>query len=184
MSINGFRFLNKAASFLVAVLVMPLFYLSAQNADVPKREFRGAWLHVIGQTQWMNKTAGQQRVYIADLLDKLQQAGCNAVIFQVRPSADAMYQSTLEPWTSWMAGKRGKAPNEPDWDPLQYFIEQAHARGMELHAWLNPYRVVSNPKETLPPIILQTSIPRDFSNITVKLFLTPPIRKTEIGYAP
>ena len=76
--------------------------------------------------------------YIQDQLNKLQAAGCNAVIFQVRPTADAMYKSDLEPWTAWLTGKRGKAP-DPLWDPMEYAIEEAHKRGMEFHAWLNPY---------------------------------------------
>lgn len=118
----------------------------AQN---PKREFRGAWLHVIGQTQWQNKTPAQQREYISKQFDLLEQAGCNAVIFQVRPTADALYKSKYEPWSAWLTGQRGKAPSE-DWDPLEYAVNEAHRRGMELHAWLNPYRVTSNAKEVLP----------------------------------
>lgn len=122
---------------------------TAQTFDNPKREFRGAWLHVIGQSQWMNKNTTQQKAYIRDQFDKLQAAGCNAVIFQVRPTADALYKSELEPWSYWLTGGRGRAPKE-DWDPMQYAIEEAHKRGMEFHAWLNPYRVTSNAKETLP----------------------------------
>ena len=90
----------------------------------PKREFRGAWLHVIGRTQWQGKTTEQAKRYIDDQFRKLQDAGCNAVIFQVRPTADAMYKSELEPWTAWLTGKRGKAPS-PEWDPMEYAIEQA-----------------------------------------------------------
>ena len=81
----------------------------------PKREFRGAWLHVIGQTQWQNKSTEQAKAYIREQLDKLHEAGCNAVIFQVRPTADALYKSELEPWSAWLTGKRGKAPS-PMWD--------------------------------------------------------------------
>lgn len=121
----------------------------AAVAQNPKREFRGAWLHVIGQSQWMNKSTEQAKAYIRDQFDKLKDAGCNAVIFQVRPTADAMYKSDLEPWTYWLTGKRGKAPS-PMWDPMEYAIEEAHKRGMEFHAWLNPYRVTSTAKEVLP----------------------------------
>lgn len=128
------------------ILVLTALPLFAQN---PKREFRGAWLHVIGQSQWMDKTPANQRKYIDEQFQKLQDAGCNAVIFQVRPMADALYKSDLEPWSQWLTGKRGKAPSE-DWDPMQYAIEQAHKRGMEFHAWLNPYRVTSTAKEVLP----------------------------------
>lgn len=115
----------------------------------PKREFRGAWLHVIGQTQWQNKTPLQAQAYIIDQFDCLQSAGVNAVIFQVRPMADAVYKSDLEPWSAWLTGKRGKAP-DPLWDPMEFAIREAHRRGMEFHAWLNPYRVTSTAKEVLP----------------------------------
>ncbi len=136
--------MKKTLTFLLAALMAVT--VLAQN---PKREFRGAWLHVIGQSQWQNKTTEQAKAYIRDQFDKLQDAGCNAVIFQVRPTADAVYKSDLEPWSAWLTGKRGKAPS-PRWDPMEYAIEEAHKRGMEFHAWLNPYRVTSTAKEVLP----------------------------------
>ncbi len=136
--------MKKAIMILAAALCF-----AAAFATNPKREFRGAWLHVIGQSQWQNKTTAQAKAYIRDQFDKLQDAGCNAVIFQVRPTADAVYKSELEPWSAWLTGKRGKAPN-PMWDPMEYAIEEAHKRGMEFHAWLNPYRVTSTAKEVLP----------------------------------
>lgn len=118
-------------------------------AGNPKREFRGAWMHIIGQKQYAEKTPAQTQEYLIDQLDKLQQAGCNAIIWQIRPQADAGYPSTLEPWSRWMTGETGKAP-DPLWDPLQFMIEQTHQRGMELHAWINPYRVTSSKDEELP----------------------------------
>lgn len=138
----------------------------------PKREFRGAWLHVIGQSQWMNKTPAQQKAYIVDQFQKLQDAGCNAVIFQVRPTADALYKSDLEPWSSWLTGKRGKAPSE-DWDPMEFAIEEAHKRGMEFHAWLNPYRVTSNAKETLPASHAANKEPHRFVKFNGQTFFDP-----------
>lgn len=132
----------------VAIIIL-LATLQLHAIENPKREFRGAWLHVIGQTQWQNKSTSQAKAYICDQLDKLQSAGCNAVIFQVRPTADAVYKSELEPWSAWLTGQRGKAP-DPVWDPMEYAIREAHNRGMEFHAWLNPYRVTSTAKEVLP----------------------------------
>lgn len=136
--------------------VLALAIVTGVSADAyslsysnPKREFRGAWLHVIGQTQYQNKTTDACKAYIIDQLDRLQAAGCNAVIFQVRPTADALYRSELEPWSAWLTGKRGRAPH-PMWDPLEFTVSEAHRRGMELHAWLNPYRVTSSAKEVLP----------------------------------
>lgn len=119
------------------------------NQPNPKREFRGAWLHVIGQSQWQDMGTTKAKKYIQDQFDRLQAAGCNAVIFQVRPTADALYKSDLEPWSAWLTGKRGRAP-QPEWDPLEFALQEAHNRGMEFHAWLNPYRVTSSSKEVLP----------------------------------
>lgn len=135
---------------IVAAILLTIGSMAPGHAsDNPKREFRGAWLHVIGQSQWQNKSTEQAKAYIRDQFQKLQDAGCNAVIFQVRPMADAVYKSELEPWSAWLTGKRGKAPS-PMWDPMEYAIEEAHKRGMEFHAWLNPYRVTSTAKEILP----------------------------------
>lgn len=138
----------------------------------PKREFRGAWLHVIGQTQWQNKSTAEAKKYIDDQFQKLLDAGCNAVIFQVRPTADAMYKSEIEPWTSWLTGTRGKAP-VPEWDPMEYAIERAHERGMEFHAWLNPYRVTSTPKEILPADHLSKREPHRFVKFNGQTFFDP-----------
>ena len=141
----------------------------AQN---PKREFRGAWLHVIGQSQWQNKTTAQAQQYIIDQLDRLHDAGCNAVIFQVRPTADALYESELEPWSAWLTGKRGKAP-VPPWDPLRFATEEAHKRGMEMHAWLNPYRVTSSSKEVLPVTHPARTEPHRFVKFNGQTFFDP-----------
>ena len=108
--------------------------LSAQQ----KREFRGAWIQCVnGQfkgigTETMQRTLTYQ-------LNELQKDGCNAIIFQVRPECDALYESDLEPWSYYLTGVQGEKPN-PYWDPLQWMIDECHRRGMELHAWINPYR--------------------------------------------
>lgn len=154
------------AGFLAACLSLSL------HAENPKREFRGAWLHVIGQTQWQNKSTEQAKAYIDDQFQKLQDAGCNAIVFQVRPTADALYKSDLEPWSAWLTGKRGKAPS-PMWDPMEYAIEQAHKRGMEFHAWLNPYRVTSNPKDILPANHLANKEPHRFVKFNGQTFFDP-----------
>ena len=103
-----------------------------------KREFRGAWIQCVnGQFQGMGTSKMQQT--LAYQLDELQKDGVNAIIFQVRPECDALYASSIEPWSRFLTGVQGRAP-QPYWDPLQWMIEQCHARGMELHAWINPYR--------------------------------------------
>ena len=128
-------------SFLL-VLAFLLTGVANSVASNPKREFRGAWLHVISTRDFAKRTTEQNKVYFRNELDKLQEAGVNAVVFQIRPFADALYHSDIEPWSAYLTGVTGRAP-ETDWDPLQFMIEECHARGMELHAWLNPYRSVT-----------------------------------------
>ena len=157
--------------FLQLLLTLTIS-LTAFAYNNPKREFRGAWLHVIGQSQWQDKSPEQARAYIVDQFNKLQDAGCNVVIFQVRPTADAVYKSELEPWSAWLTGKRGKAPN-PVWDPMEFAIAEAHRRGMEFHAWLNPYRVTSTAKETLPADHLSNREPERFFRYNGQVLFDP-----------
>ena len=106
------------------------------------REFRAAWVATVDNINWPSKpglsTADQQNEALA-LLDFLRDHHFNAVIFQVRPQADALYPSELEPWSYYLTGAQGIAP-DPYYDPLAFWIEEAHKRGLELHVWLNPYR--------------------------------------------
>jgi uncharacterized lipoprotein YddW (UPF0748 family) len=117
----------------------------SQPSPKSQSEFRAAWVATVSNINWPSKrglsTEEQQREAI-QLLDFLQSHNFNAVIFQVRPQADALYQSNLEPWSYFLTGTQGKAP-EPYYDPLQFWIEAAHDRGLELHVWLNPYRAHS-----------------------------------------
>ncbi|WP_242157275.1 glycoside hydrolase family 10 protein [Aestuariivivens sediminis] len=105
-------------------------------------EFRGAWVATVANINWPSKpglSVEEQKEEALNLLDFLEAHHFNAVIFQVRPQADAFYQSPLEPWSYYLTGIQGQAP-EPFYDPLTFWIEAAHERGLELHAWLNPYR--------------------------------------------
>lgn len=133
---------------IVILLIINALYIQSQNT-AQKREFRGAWISTVYQEQYAKNTTEQNKAYINTMLDRLQSVGINAVLFQARPSADAFYDSNIEPWSRFLTDG-GKAP-QPYWDPLQYIIEQAHARGMELHAWLNPYRVTTNKKDKPAP---------------------------------
>lgn len=112
------------------------------EVPLPMREFRGVWVATVDNIDWPSKRGiptGQAMTEMRAIMDKAQMLGLNAIIFQVRPHADAMYDSAIEPWSEYLTGKQGQGPN-PKWDPLAYAIEQAHRRGMELHAWFNPYR--------------------------------------------
>ncbi|WP_313216881.1 family 10 glycosylhydrolase, partial [Soonwooa sp.] len=114
------------------------------KVDLPtlNREFRGAWIASVANINWPSKnnlSTDQQKVDAIELLEMLKNNNFNAVILQVRPSGDALYESPLEPWSYFLTGETGKKPN-PYYDPLTFWVEEAHKRGMELHVWLNPYR--------------------------------------------
>lgn len=128
---------------LLSLLAVALCASMAWAGDVkqPKREFRGAWLHTVFQGQYLKQTTEQNKAYLIGQLDSLERAGVNAILWQVRPCADAFYPSELEPWSRFLT-EDGKAPS-PYWDPLQFMIDESHKRGMELHVWLNPYRVTA-----------------------------------------
>ncbi len=115
---------------------------TAMQPPSAMREFRAAWVATVANINWPSKpglsTAEQQLEALA-LLNFLKDHHFNAVIFQVRPQADALYQSNLEPWSYYLTGKQGMAPS-PYYDPLAFWVDEAHKRGLELHVWLNPYR--------------------------------------------
>lgn len=121
-------------------LLLLLFNASSLMSYVrqPKREFRGAWIQCVNN-QWNGMGRDRMQQTLTYQLDELQRTGINAILFQVRPEGDALYQSHLEPWSRFLTGEQGVVP-EPYWDPLAWMIEECHKRGMELHAWVNPYR--------------------------------------------
>lgn len=120
------------------IILAALLLLALPSQAQQKREFRGAWIQCVnGQFQGLSTEAMQKTLIYQ--LDELQKDGVNAIIFQVRPECDALYESKIEPWSRFLTGKQGKAPS-PYWDPLAWMIKQCHKRGMELHAWINPYR--------------------------------------------
>ncbi|QPI51311.1 family 10 glycosylhydrolase [Massilia antarctica] len=106
------------------------------------REFRAAWVSTVANIDWpsrANLPAEKQQAEALAILDRAKAMNLNAIVLQVRPSADAIYPSKLEPWTEYLSGTQGQAP-QPWYDPLKFWVTQAHARGLELHAWFNPYR--------------------------------------------
>ena len=116
--------------------------ITGEQPPAAPREFRAAWVSTVANIDWPSRSnlppARQQAEALA-ILDRAKALHLNAIVLQVRPSADAIYPSKLEPWSEFLTGQQGKAP-EPAWDPLAFWIAQAHARGLELHAWFNPYR--------------------------------------------
>lgn len=145
-------------SLIICFLELALA-LSAKS-DNPKTEFRGAWMHTVHQEQYARQSTEENKEYLRNQLDLLKEAGVNAVLFQVRPSADAFYESALEPWSRFLTADGN--PPSPYWDPLQFMIDETHARGMELHAWLNPYRVTTSKNEKLPKNHLYYKEPERF----------------------
>ncbi len=108
----------------------------------PPREFRGVWVATVANIDWPSKpglTTAQQQAELRAIFDRAAELKLNAVIFQVRPGCDALYESKLEPWSEYLTGQMGRAP-DPFYDPLEFAVSEAHKRGLELHAWFNPYR--------------------------------------------
>jgi uncharacterized lipoprotein YddW (UPF0748 family) len=115
---------------------------AADDPPPAPRELRAAWVASVAHIDWPSRTAlaaADQRQEALAILDRAQRMGLNAIILQVRPAADALYASALEPWSEYLTGEQGRAPS-PAYDPLAFWVEQAHRRGLELHTWFNPYR--------------------------------------------
>jgi uncharacterized lipoprotein YddW (UPF0748 family) len=128
-----------------------LFFTHIFSFAQAKYEFRAVWVATVVNIDWPstpNLQVSEQKQEVIELLDLYKSLGMNTVILQVRPAADAFYASELEPWSRYLSGTQGKAP-APFYDPLHFWVEQCHARGIELHAWLNPYRVTQKLDEPL-----------------------------------
>lgn len=159
----------KLKIYALLVFLFVMFPLMAQLSS--KREFRGAWMHTVSGHYKGMGTAEMQKLLI-EQLNSLQEAGINAIIFQVRPEADALYISNIEPWSRFLTGKQGQAPS-PLWDPMAFMIEQCHKRGMEFHAWVNPYRVKTNLKSELAPTHIYWQHPEWFLQYGNQLYFDP-----------
>jgi uncharacterized lipoprotein YddW (UPF0748 family) len=136
----------------IAALLLLISLAPAALADGPpalRREFRGVWIASVSNIDWPSRkglSAEQQQAELRAILDKAAALKLNVVILQVRPMCDALYESKLEPWSEFLTGTLGK---DPGYDPLAFAIREAHARGLELHAWFNPYRA-HHPSATSP----------------------------------
>ncbi|MCB0666692.1 MAG: family 10 glycosylhydrolase [Saprospiraceae bacterium] len=154
---------------------------SAALPAVP-REFRAAWVATVANINWPSQPGlpvEDQKAEAIKLLDFLRDHHFNAVIFQVRPQCDALYSSELEPWSYYLTGAQGSPP-EPEYDPLNFWIEEAHKRRLELHVWLNPYRA----HHTAGGEITEHSIVRQRPELVVKLkngmwWMDPSLKETQ-----
>lgn len=140
----------------------------------PKREFRGAWLSTAWQSRYKTMNSQQMKAYFTAVLNELQAEGINAIIFQARPGADAFYKSNLEPWSALLTGTQGKAPDN-GFDPLAFLVEECHKRNMELHAWLNPYRVTSGENDVLASNHIYKRYPERFVKYGKSIYFDPGI---------
>ena len=150
----------------------------AQNQPSPKYEFRAAWVATVNNIDWPSKpglSVQQQKTEAIELLDLLAENGMNAVIFQVRPTADSFYPSKLEPWSRYLTGTPGK---DPGYDPLKFWIDEAHKRHMEFHAWINPFRVAQSANEPLSTSHIAFEHPEWIVKYGGKLYFNPALEET------
>ncbi len=146
-----------------------------QSAGPKTSEFRAVWIATINNIDWPSKpnlSVAQQKSEFLKLLETFQQFNLNVVILQVRAASDAFYKSKTEPWSMFLTGKQGKAPS-PFFDPLEWAIEMCHRRGMELHAWFNPFRVRNSGYYPLDPNSFAARHPQYVKEFDKKLFLDP-----------
>jgi uncharacterized lipoprotein YddW (UPF0748 family) len=146
-SVREGRTMNRVVIFLTLGATLVVSQIgAAQETEVQpavRREFRGVWVASVSNIDWPSRAGlpvEQQKEELIGIFDKAVELNLNAVILQVRPAADALYPSKLEPWSPYLTGEMGKPP-EPFYDPLAFAVEEAHRRGLQLHAWFNPYRV-------------------------------------------
>ncbi len=134
--------MQKKFFLLICLIVSIRFPVQAQT----RSEFRAVWVASVDNIDWPSKgnyNSDSQKIEFIKLLDMHQRNGMNALIVQIRPATDAFYPSPYEPWSEWLTGKQGQPPS-PYYDPLEFMIKETHSRGLEFHAWMNPYRAVFN----------------------------------------
>ena len=136
--------MDSLKKYRVASLLLLMFLMAKQLTAQPKYEFRAVWVATVANIDFPSdkfENSFAERQEFIRLLDMSKRNGMNAVVVQIRPAADAFYPSPYEPWSEWLTGKQGRPP-VPYFDPLKFMITETHKRGMEFHAWMNPYRAV------------------------------------------
>lgn len=151
------------------------FEASSQSPPPLAREFRGAWVATVYNIDWPSKAglpSSRQQAELVSLVDRAADLKLNAIVFQVRPGCDALYPSNLEPWSQWLSGRMGRPP-EPAYDPLELAVRLAHERGMELHAWFNPFRAMPNREHPACPTHVSRARPDLTRRYSQYLWLDP-----------
>ncbi|MGF1923376.1 MAG: glycoside hydrolase family 10 protein [Bacteroidia bacterium] len=140
-------------TFFIATSLLHSTFAQNNEALAPKREFRGVWVATVTNIDWPSRpglTIDQQKQELIGILEQHKKTGINAVMLQIRPTADAFYAKSRELWSHWLMGKQGLAPAQ-GYDPLEFAIKECHFRGMELHAWFNPYRATMSARTVTSP---------------------------------
>jgi len=163
-----------------ALMLLPLALRAADFTPDPRlqpppplREFRGVWVATVYNIDWPSRPglpAAQQQAEMVTILNRAAGLRLNAVIFQVRPMADALYKSRIEPWSPYLTGEMGK---DPGYDPLAFAIQEAHRRGLELHAWFNPYRAKTGTQQSVSSTHITRSQPSVIRQAGKNLWLDP-----------
>lgn len=137
------KILEKLTVVMLAVFMFVGSVSYTNNAQAAEKEMRAAWVSTVYNLDWpkTKNNASKQKQELTQLMDKLKGCGINTIVLQVRPESDALYKSSINPWSKYLTGTQGK---DPGYDPLAFAVQEAHKRGMELHAWMNPYRVTSS----------------------------------------
>jgi uncharacterized lipoprotein YddW (UPF0748 family) len=148
--------MKRFLTFILALCFGCRLFALDDTPPAPQREFRGLWVATVNNVDWPSRpglTTRQQQAELLAIMDRATELHLNAIILQVRPDCDALYDSKIEPWSEYLTGVMGQAPS-PYYDPLEFAVEAAHKRGLELHAWFNPFRVRS--------LDLKTPVSQDF----------------------
>ncbi len=138
-----------------------------------RRELRGVWIATVSNINFPSRpgsSAAEQQAELQSIVDLTNEAGLNAIVFQVRPECDALYASALEPWSRFLTGSQGQ---DPGYDPLAVLLQKAHAAGIEVHAWLNPYRAKSSASSTAVAPHLSVTTPEHAHNYGNFVWMDP-----------
>lgn len=157
-------------------------YAAETGVSVPAapREFRAVWVATVANIDWPSRPglpSGAQKKEFVEILDRAKAINMNAVIFQVRPACDALYESSIEPWSPFLTGRMGQPP-QPMYDPLAFAVEEAHKRGLELHAWFNPYRAQHSSAAAVSANHISKTHPEIVRKVGRFLWLDPGMKET------
>ena len=171
---------NKALHIPLLTVVMVFLFCDLFSQTHPKHEMRAIWIATVNNIDWPSTPklpVEDQKRELRELLDLSKQYNLNTVVFQIRPAADALYSSTIEPWSQWLTGQQGKAP-EPFYDPLEFAITECRKRGLDIHAWLNPYRAVTDTANITAPNHISNIHPDWFLTYGKTVFFDPGLQET------